>query len=82
VRTRLLPDATVEIAVCDTGPGVSQEIAPRLFDPFCTSKPHGTGLGLATSRTIVKSHQGSLDYQPNLPRGSCFTVRLPVTGEE
>jgi two-component system, LuxR family, sensor kinase FixL len=82
VRTRLLPDAKVEIAVCDTGPGVSQEIAPRLFDPFCTSKPHGTGLGLATSRTIVKSHQGSLDYQPNLPCGACFTVRLPVTGEQ
>ncbi len=82
VRTRLLPDAKVEIAVCDTGPGVSQEIAPRLFDPFCTSKPQGTGLGLATSRTIVKSHQGSLDYQPNLPCGACFTVRLPVMGEE
>ncbi len=81
VRTRLSPDQKVEIAVCDTGPGVSQEIAPRLFDPFWTSKPHGTGLGLATSRTIVKSHQGSLDYQPNLPSGACFTVRLPVLGE-
>jgi two-component system, LuxR family, sensor kinase FixL len=77
VRTRLSPEGDVEIAVCDTGPGVSQAIAPRLFAPFCTSKPNGTGLGLAISRTIVKSHQGSLDYYPNVPSGACFVVRLP-----
>jgi two-component system, LuxR family, sensor kinase FixL len=82
VRTQELADRTVEIAVCDNGPGVSQTIAPRLFDPFCTSKTHGTGLGLAISRTIIKSHQGSLDYRPNTPRGACFTVRLPLTGQD
>jgi two-component system, LuxR family, sensor kinase FixL len=82
VRTQELADRTVEIAVCDNGPGVSQTIAPRLFDPFCTSKTHGTGLGLAISRTIIKSHQGSLDYRPNTPFGACFTVRLPLTGQD
>lgn len=82
VRTRELADRTVEITVCDNGPGVSQTIAPRLFDPFCTSKAHGTGLGLAISRTIIKSHQGSLDYRPNTPCGACFTVRLPLTGQD
>jgi two-component system sensor kinase FixL len=78
LRTRLLPEGDVEIAVCDNGPGVSPTIAPRLFDPFCSSKPNGTGLGLAISRTIVKSHQGALDYRPNVPSGACFVVRLPL----
>jgi len=78
VRTQLLPEGEVEITVCDNGPGVSQQIAPRLFDPFCTTKTSGTGLGLASSRTIVRAHQGSLDYKPNSPRGACFSVRLPV----
>jgi signal transduction histidine kinase len=68
----------VEIAVCDNGPGVAADITPRLFDPFCTTKKHGTGLGLASSRTIVKAHQGALDYAPNVPQGACFSVRLPA----
>ena len=78
VRTRLLSEGDIEIAVWDNGPGVSPAIAPRLFDPFCSSKPNGTGLGLAISRTIVKSHQGSLDYRPNVPSGACFVVKLPL----
>jgi two-component system sensor kinase FixL len=82
VRTRLTSEGEVEIAVCDTGPGVSPAIVPRLFDPFCTSKTHGTGLGLAMSRTIIRSHQGTLEYRPNLPRGASFTVRLPLDSVE
>ena len=78
LSTRLLPEGDVGITVCDNGPGVPQAIAPRLFDPFCTSKPNGTGLGLAISRTIAKAHQGSLDYRPNVPSGACFTMRLPL----
>jgi len=79
VRTQLLAEGIVEIAVCDNGPGVSAAIAPRLFDPFCSTKVHGTGLGLATSRTIIKSHQGSLEHHPNSPSGACFSVRLTLT---
>jgi two-component system, LuxR family, sensor kinase FixL len=82
VRTRLLTEEGLEIAVCDNGPGVSEAIARHLFDPFCTSKPNGTGLGLAISRTIVKSHQGSLEYRPNPPSGACFTVRLPLAKQD
>ncbi len=82
VRTRRLPDGDVEIAVCDNGPGVAPGIATRLFDPFCTTKPNGTGLGLAISRTIVRSHQGTLEYRPNVPRGACFTVRLPLVRQD
>jgi two-component system sensor kinase FixL len=78
VRTATANDnAYVEISVCDNGPGVSQAIASRLFEPFCTTKAAGTGLGLAISRTIVGSHRGTLDYHPNASRGACFVIRIP-----
>jgi two-component system, LuxR family, sensor kinase FixL len=78
VRTSRTHDGEVEVSVCDSGPGVSSSVAPRLFHPFCTSKPAGTGLGLAISRTIITEHGGTLDYRPNVPVGACFTLRLPV----
>jgi two-component system, LuxR family, sensor kinase FixL len=81
LRTQLLPEGEVEIAVYDNGPGISQQIVSRLFEPFSTTKTHGTGLGLASSRSIVKAHQGSLDYKPNSPRGACFCVHLPSAKE-
>jgi len=71
-------DGHVEISISDSGPGLSPSIAPRLFEPFCTSKPAGTGLGLAISRTIVGQHGGTLDYRANTPRGACFTLRIPA----
>lgn len=67
----------VEISVCDSGPGLSSVIAPRVFEPFCTSKRTGPGLGLAISRTVVGQYGGTLEYSANKPRGACFTVRLP-----
>jgi len=82
VQTKQSIEGPVEITVCDNGPGVSPSIASCLFDPFCTTKSHGTGLGLATSRTLIKSHQGSLEYHPNNPAGACFTVRLPFTAQD
>jgi two-component system sensor kinase FixL len=82
VRTCRTRDGEVEVSVCDSGPGVSSSVAPRLFDPFCTSKPAGTGLGLAISRTIIGEHGGTLDYRPNVPVGACFTLRLPLNGKD
>jgi two-component system, LuxR family, sensor kinase FixL len=79
VQTAKAADYHVEITVCDNGPGLSPAIAPRLFEPFCTSKAAGTGLGLATSRTIVAQHGGTLDHRANTPRGACFRLRLPET---
>ena len=82
IRTRALPEGEVEIAVCDNGPGVAPTVAPRLFEPFCTSKAQATGLGLAISRTIVRAHKGALEYHANIPSGACFVVRLPVAGQD
>ena len=78
VRTVRTADGDVQIEVCDNGPGVSPDIVQRLFDPYCTTKPAGTGLGLASSRTIARAHGGTLDHRPNPPGGACFVLRLPV----
>lgn len=67
-----------EIAVCDNGPGVATHILDRMFDPFRTTKPDGTGLGLPMSRTIAQAHGGAVQYQPVAPRGACFTLTLPA----
>jgi two-component system sensor kinase FixL len=79
LRTRATPEGDVEICVCDNGPGVDNALKHRIFDPFCSTKPTGTGLGLSISRTIVHAHRGTLEYQPNLPAGACFVVKLPST---
>jgi two-component system sensor kinase FixL len=77
VRTAVLGDGDVEFSVTDTGPGVPQHVVDRLFTPFLTTKSNGTGLGLVSSQTIVRAHQGTLGYRPNTPRGASFFVRLP-----
>jgi two-component system sensor kinase FixL len=68
----------VEICVSDNGPGVAAEIRDRLFDPFASTKGSGTGLGLAVSRTIVKSHGGTIGTRRDVARGATFYMRFPV----
>ena len=78
IHTRVTPERLIQIDVCDNGPGVPAALAPRLFEPFFTTKEHGTGLGLAMSRTIAEAHGGTLSYRANTPRGACFVMRLPM----
>lgn len=69
---------TVETGVTDSGPGVPADLQDQLFRPFFTTKPQGTGLGLASSRAIIESHDGAIGFA-NLPAGgSRFWFRLPV----
>ena len=82
VRTEVTRDNDVEIAVCDTGPGLPTEAQGRLFDPFFSTKSSGTGLGLAISNTVVRAHSGMLCYRANEPRGACFYFRLPAADAE
>ncbi|HTU91750.1 MAG TPA: ATP-binding protein, partial [Gemmataceae bacterium] len=79
-RTRLLTGSPrVELSVADTGPGIAMQELPHLFEPFHTTRPEGTGLGLALCREIVQQHGGAieLDHQPGW--GAVFRVTLPVT---
>jgi len=61
----------------DTGGGIPPEHLPRLFQPFFTTKPSGTGLGLFSCRHIIVDHGGDIEAT-NVPGGACFTVRLPI----
>jgi len=78
IRTTLNAAGAVEVAVIDGGPGVAPGILPHLFEPFCTTKSNGAGLGLAMSRTIARAHLGTLGHRPNAPTGACFTLALPA----
>jgi signal transduction histidine kinase len=68
----------VEIAVSDTGGGISAEVAERLFEPFFTTKPQGTGLGLSITRQIIEEHGGDLTWRNREGGGTTFVVRLPI----
>ena len=72
-------DAEVEIRVEDNGPGIPEQIRDRLFEPFVThGKTHGTGLGMAITKTFVEAHGGSIWFETETGRGTKFFVRLPI----
>ncbi len=71
------PDGTVHIAVSDRGHGLTVDQLDEIFKPFVTSKPHGLGLGLSISRTIVAAHGGRLWAENNADGGACLHVALP-----
>lgn len=62
VRTAPDGDGYVAVEVADTGPGIAEEIAPRLFQPFVTSKASGMGIGLSISTRIVEAHGGTRQF--------------------
>jgi two-component system, LuxR family, sensor kinase FixL len=67
---------SVEISVCDTGHGLSKEVAGQLFQPFVSSKPQGMGLGLSICRTIIEAHGGKLSVRENPNGGTVFRFTL------
>jgi CheY-like chemotaxis protein len=72
------PGRWVQIVVQDTGVGIPGEQVPRIFEPYYTTKQTGSGLGLATSYSIVKNHGGLIEVSSIENRGSIFTVWLPA----
>jgi signal transduction histidine kinase len=72
----------VDVLFSDTGPGVDPEFAPRIFEPYATTKAKGTGLGLAIAQRIAVEHAGELVLEelPALGRGTTFRLSLPVLG--
>jgi signal transduction histidine kinase len=83
VATRWIRDRDrVEITVRDRGPGIPKETLDHLFIPFFTTKPKGTGLGLAVCQRIVTNHGGDIRVESQLGAGTQFTVRLPLKGRK
>jgi hypothetical protein len=79
IHTALSEDgASVEVAVSDTGHGLTDEIRERLFLPFYSTKQRGSGLGLSIAAKIVQEHGGSLSAEGNTPKGARFLLRLPL----
>jgi two-component system, cell cycle sensor histidine kinase and response regulator CckA len=77
----LSPGDYIAVSFQDSGPGIPDDVAARIFEPFFTTKSTGSGLGLATSYTIVKNHGGLIEVSTRVGAGACFTVWLPVLGE-
>lgn len=72
----------VELRIGDNGPGFPEHLLSRLFEPYATTKPKGTGLGLTIVKKIVDEHGGMIDVRNAQPHGACITITLPaVEGE-
>jgi signal transduction histidine kinase len=71
-------DGQLQFSVCDTGVGLPAEKMDQIFSAFFTTKPHGSGMGLAISRSIVESHGGQLWASTNNGRGATFHFTLPI----
>lgn len=72
------PAHLCRIAVTDTGPGITPEQQEKLFTPFFSTKPQGTGLGLAVSYGIIRDHNGEIEITSQSGQGATFTVLIPL----
>jgi C4-dicarboxylate-specific signal transduction histidine kinase len=78
VKSQSTEKEEVLVSVSDTGVGLPPQQADQIFNAFFTTKPHGTGMGLRISRSIVESHGGRLWAAENSPRGASFYFALPT----
>ena len=72
-------DRYVAISITDTGHGIPKENLTKIFDPYFTTKKDGSGLGLATSYSTIRNHQGVIFVDSQESVGTCFTIYLPLT---
>ena len=82
ITTARLNEETIEVAVSDTGIGLSADGASRLFQPFVSTKPHGMGLGLSICNSIVEAHGGRLSSEPNPGGGTTFRFTILAIGAD
>jgi signal transduction histidine kinase len=78
VKSQMTADGRIQISVIDTGPGLPPDEVSRIFDAFFTTKPQGSGMGLAISKSIVESHDGRIWASTNDDRGAAFSFNLPA----
>lgn len=71
------------VEIQDNGKGMSEETKNKIFNPFFTTKPvgQGTGLGLSISYKVIKNHQGTIDVQSEVGKGTKFTIKIPLVFE-
>jgi signal transduction histidine kinase len=79
ISTYPLPEAQeAAIEISDTGPGISAKAMHNIFNPYYTTKPRGTGLGLPITNRIIKAHNGKIEIRNKETGGAVFTIRLPL----
>ncbi len=78
IETAQGPDQEVIVSISDSGPGLPDEIAARLFEPFVSSKANGMGLGLSISQRIIDAHEGRIWTESVKPQGTRFRFTLPA----
>ena len=71
-------DKMVEIVIMDTGTGIPKDKLDKIFLPFFTTKPKGTGLGLALVHKIILSHNGRIEVESEEGKGTAFKIFLPA----
>jgi len=81
ITSRRMQNEEIEVSVTDSGVGLPTKQTEQIFHAFFTTKPHGTGMGLRISRSIVESHGGRLWAAENFPRGASFCFTLPTKVE-
>lgn len=74
-------EAGFEISFRDSGTGITPDNLQRIFEPFYTTKPDGTGLGMAVTRKIIEGHGGRLDIESEVGQGTTVSIRLPLPPE-
>ncbi|MCX5719412.1 MAG: ATP-binding protein [Nitrospirae bacterium] len=73
-----VPSNRVYIDIADNGPGIRDEDKEKLFLPYFSTKKHGTGLGLAIADRIIAEHRGNIRIRDNEPKGTVFTIAIPI----
>jgi C4-dicarboxylate-specific signal transduction histidine kinase len=81
IKSQQAENEGIMVSVSDNGVGLPPRLAEQIFNAFFTTKPHGTGMGLRISRSIVESHGGRLWAEGNHPRGASFYFTLPSKSE-
>jgi signal transduction histidine kinase len=71
-------NGNLQVSFSDTGAGITEEVASRMWTPFFTTKAKGIGLGLSISKRIVEAHKGHISYETKVGKGTSFVVTIPL----
>ena len=77
-ESSVIGSKAVAVEIKDSGSGIPKDLLEKIFKPFYTNKPQGTGLGLPIARAIIHAHSGTLTVSSHPGKGSVFTVVLPA----
>jgi len=75
-------DKFLEVAISDTGDGISEDVIGKIFDPLFTTRAKGIGFGLAVCKSIIERHKGAIEVESKVGEGATFAVKLPLKANQ